>query len=265
MIRRLTAVFPLAAALVAGGCDGLFGPKELGGDLRELEGTVEFLVREIHGPVGDEVGLPQLALYMVTEREYSCIGHRIETDVDVAGGVVTVAIAGVREPDICIDTDYPAEFREILGIGEGEWTLRFVNGDRTRDFDLTVDATSIVVAGAGDAFMSPMYELFWRYPEDSFAVGCDRSGGKGEACDEVFDSVATTAGVTPYEFADAGGIPYPVSYSSATFDWDIRYWIAADEVAWQESAGRAGQVAGEYIGIRYFLVDWRNRRAGNFP
>ena len=43
------------------------------------------------------------------------------------------------------------------------------------------------------------------------------------------------------------------------------YAIAADEVAWQESAGRAGQVAGEYIGIRYFLVDWRNRRAGNFP
>ena len=181
MIRRLTAVFPLAAALVAGGCDGLFGPKELGGDLRELEGTVEFLVREIHGPVGDEVGPPQLALYMVTEHVYSCIGHRIETDVDVAGGVVTVAIAGVREPDICIDTDYPAEFREILGIGEGEWTLRFVNGDRTRDFDLTVDATSIVVGGAGDAFMSPMYELFWRYPETSFAVGCDRTGGDGEA------------------------------------------------------------------------------------
>lgn len=263
-MTRLRSVLLLAPALLLPGCDDLFGP-DVSGRLLDLDGQVDFLVREIHGFGFTDVGEPEMALYMATDELYPCRGFRLEAEITLSADLVTVDIAGVREPHLCFRETLPADFRRAIAIDEGEWTFRFVYRDRVQEFSVTIDTAAIQIAGADGALATPVYDLFWRYPPRSFAVGCDHAGGFAEPCTELVDSVEATPGVEPFVFGPEGGIPYPVSYDDAIYNWRVSYFISADDAAWAAARSRAADVHALYTGMRYYLLDWRNEISGSGP
>ena len=260
---KLLRLLPLLLLPLTAGCSDLFGP-DVDGRLKGLDGQIRFLVREIHGFEFDEVGDPQIALYMVTERTYGCRGHVIEGTVDVEGSLVVVDIAGIREPTVCFQTTEPAEVRGFLGIDAGTWTFRFVHGDRVSEYTVVIGEDAIDITGEDDDVAIPDYARFWRYPVNSFALGCDRAGGFPEICAELGDSILATPGVAAYAFGE-GGIPYPVSYTDVQFSWLVTYFTYVDRDAWIDARGRAADFYGRFPGLRYYVLDWRNEQGGSWP
>lgn len=255
---------PLAAVLLLGGCNDLFGP-DVSGRLLGVDGELIFLIREVHGFDFDEEGDPQMALYLTTARTYGCRGHAIETDVEVGADAITVRVLGVREPDLCFSEREPATFRQLLDVGPGTWSLHFEAGARADEYTLVIDDAAIDVAGPVGALAVPAFRRFWRYPPMSFALGCDRAGGFVGICGELVDSVATTPGIDTLVFEAGGGIPYPVSFNDVQYSWEVTYYTYADTVAWADARIRAAMVRSRYTALRYYLLGWRNDHHGTWP
>ncbi len=244
------------------GCSDTSGEERL-----PLESNVIFSIKESY-PYG-YFGEPMIQLSMRTEERYPILQYQLLSDVKVKEDRISVDIECVYFPGGFSNPAFgPATYDSFLVIPNGEYGLYFSYKRIKDEYILTVTDSSIEISPEISILTDPSFEVFWRYPENSFVCYGVPHGSDTEADSLLFegfvDSLAIKIDLEEFEFPTYGEIPYP---HQGTWEYDtrfFRYFYYQGELDFD----RAGELLESYIenvlpdssylGIE--LLNWKNKR-----
>ena len=242
------------------------------GKMLPLEGNVNFFISEEHWIIEDgniSFGFetePRIALSMRTEKIYMCGNYTIEAAMSVAGDDIFIDISGIIAPDICYCGCDVARAFIPLDIREGVHRLHISYGIVSDSYIFTVMPALVTVREEVSRFTAADCEIYWRYPQHSFASSCRMTGGISSICDDFFTMLTDEIALEEFRFPEYGQSPY---YFYPDEERAVKFFLYEND----EDFDRAGEILNEhksdieerpmqprlhqYINIR--LRNWKNK------
>jgi hypothetical protein len=181
------------------------------------------------------------------------------------GGEILVNIEGVHEPDVFLWALGPAGFGEFLDLEDGRYALEIRYGRARSALWLTVDTASLVLqwqADPGSGLAAPEYSVFWRYPENSFAVICGTMVENAWIFEDFLARLRDAVDLQEIEFPASGELGYPRASQGHHVDHPSRYFVYESQADF-EAAGEVlrayvSEISGQLQGVGIELRNWRN-------
>jgi len=232
-------------------------------ELKPIESDIIFSVQEGYRD-HDSVSEPTIMLSMATEKHYGCCNWQIVSEIGVQRSQIAVHILGIYAPEICLPAFGPAQSTSFLEISEGKYSLYFYyRGVRDR-YALTVTDSFVKVAGDVSQLTKPEFELFWRYPPNSFVYLCGTTTETSWICGDFLDTLSGEISLEEFEFPDSGEIPYPRLSMGHYYDMPARYFYYEKDEDFAEAGGilksYTEDVIAQYSGVGISLTSWKNEK-----
>jgi hypothetical protein len=133
-------------------------------------------------------------------------------------------------------------------------------------YEVFVKKSSIEVTGFVSLFTKftePEFEVFWRYPQNSFVYLCGTKTETSWIGDDFLSVLLSEVNLEEFKFPDYGEICYPRSSQGHYYDMPARYFIYKSE----EDFDKAGEilksynesVISSYSGVGISLTNWKNK------
>jgi hypothetical protein len=201
---------------------------------------------------------------MATEKIYACCNYRIVADISLRENNISVKLLGIHIPDNCLTALGPAFSEKFLNIHEGVYRLNFLYEFFMDEYLLIVTDSSIEVIKKKYQFTVPEFEVFWRYPPNSFVYLCGTTTDTSWICQDFIDTLLNEVYLQEFQFPDDGEICYPRSSMGHYYDMPARYFIYDKE----EDFDRAGEileaytqmVVANYSGAGLSLRNWKYKK-----
>jgi hypothetical protein len=257
MSREPVALSFVLFFIVFWGC----GIIESGESLRPIEGKINFRVEEGYESY-NSVSEPKVMLTMSTEKIYGCFNYTIQSRISILGNIILVDVSGIFMPEVCFTALGPARSRSVLPISPGQYSLRFSwNGKKDR-YALTLTDSSIAIAQQEANFTNPTADLFWRYPQSSFAYLCGALVETSWICDDFLDTLRSEISLEEFRFPEFGVIPYADSSNGHYYNMPAKYFIYNSEEDFDKAGdllkAYAKRVTKNYSGVGLSLINWKN-------
>jgi len=253
---RISLLLILPSLIMLSGCT----PQ----NLHPLEGRLFFAVHEAY-PGGEEGVEPSLLLSMETEMIYGCCNYSIDAVIHHLGALLSVDIRGIQQPDFCLTALGPANLGRFLEPEEGTYSLEFSDGPKKNVYELRVSQESVTITGEGSrlgGFAQPEYEVFWRYPTDSFAVMCGTTTDTAWVFEDFLARLQAAVDIQEHEFPSYGEIGYPRAPQGSQVNHPARYFIYGDETGFAAAGDvlrtYVRDVIGGFQGVHIWLLNWKN-------
>jgi len=255
--KELGVILLSVSLLSALGCD-IFDSEEL----TPIEGNIIFTVQEGYQDYF-AIAKPQILMPMATEKIYPCINFDIVSDISHFPNMILTEPLGIYEPDICFTALGPARSEVSLPLPSGTFHLLFRYRGTTDGYWLTVSDSYIRVVEEISHFTRPEFNLWRRYPRDSFAYLCGTTDDTRWICEDFLDSLLSYIDLAEFQFPDSGHIPYPCSSAGHVYEMPARYFCYGEEEDFIE-AGRILETYTEDVilphqGVSIMLIGWNNR------
>lgn len=255
--KALGTILLSVSLLSALGCD-IFDSEEL----KPIEGDIIFTVQEGYQDYF-AIAEPQILIPMATEKIYPCINFDIVSDISIFSNMILIEPLGIYEPDICFTALGPATSEVFLSLPYGTFQLFFRYRGTTDRYWLTVSDSHIRVVEEISHFTRPEFNLWWRYPRDSFAYLCGTTNDTRWICEDFLDTLLSYIDLAEFQFPDSGHIPYPSSSAGQVYEMPARYFRYGEE----EDFIMAGKILETYTeavilphqGVSISLIGWNNR------
>lgn len=258
VIRWIRAkLWILGLLFILTGCKGLFGNSQDTNLLPIKEGVL-FTVKEVHDhkPQPSE---PFIQLEMKTLDIYRCMNFGLVSELSQTSSSMHINIWGVKETDVCLTALGPAKKSFPLNIAPGKYDLSFTHQSRHFPYELTVTDSSLHVSG-DSSFVAPETNVFWRYPENSFAFLCQSNADSRWMCEEFEQMMRDSLEVTPFNFPDYGTKPYP----SGSDQYNIAHYYRYPEAGVFQDAGMmleaySDSVVSQHEGAFLSVINWKDK------
>lgn len=236
---------------------------DLGKGLKSIEGDILFNFQEGYKHY-DSICEPSILLSMMTEKIYGCCNWTIESEIEIYGNKISIAILGIYVPLICATALGPATSNTFLDITEGEYLLELSYEGITDIYKLIVTNSYIKVTEVESQFTIPTFNLFWRYPPNSFAYICGKTHETSWIYEDFIDTLLSKIDLVEFHFPDSGVICYPCSSSGHHNDIPAKYFFYDDE-EYFDYAGEILEsytqgVISQYSGVGISLINWKNKK-----
>ncbi len=239
--------------------------ESINGNMVSIEGNINFKLME--GYEDDMQTVPQIYLKMRTEKIYPCCNYPIESSLKIYGNKVNIQFFGIYIPEICLTALGPATSSIRLNIQSGRYNLYFKNVLSLDIYEVTVaDASISIRQGDPDlnSFTNPDYELYWRYPMNSFVYMCGTTTENAWMCTDFLDTLKQEINLQEFNFPDYGQKCYPDSSTGHYYDMPAKYFYYENE----EDFDKAGLILESYtqkkiipnMGIGLSLRSWKNKK-----
>ncbi len=181
-----------------------------GKSIQPLDSKIDFAVVESY-PNYYKPSKPLIYLMMKTEKSYPCMNYYIATDFQRRGNEITVNVFGIGLDNVCATAFGPAGISIELGNLKGAYKLSFVN--RTNNFEdsynLIINDSLIIVDGKESENTKPLYDFYWRHPENSFACICNMQTPEASSlCEKFIDTLKSVINLKEFTFPAIGANPY---------------------------------------------------------
>ncbi len=228
-----------------------------------IESNIIFNVKEGYEDY-DSICEPHVVLRMSTETIYPCCNWSIISEITGMSGAILVDLLGIYVPRICLTAFGPATSTSFLDISNGEYSLCFSYMNDIDGYVLIITDSYIRITGNVSQFTEPGFELFWRYPHNSFAYLCGTTNETAWICDDFLDTLLSEVDLEEFQFPDSGEIPYPRSSDGHNYDMPGRYFLYETD----EDFDKAGEilesytqnVIAQYPGAGISLISWKNKQ-----
>jgi len=232
--------------------------------LTPREGRVLFSVGESFQSSGDP-GPPTIHLRLETEKVYPCCNYALVALLTRSRNEIVADIQGVDESGVCLTALGPAGFGEFLELETGRYALRFRDGREWSAYWLTVDEGALTIQGqaeSGSGLAVPASTVFWRYPQNSFAVICGTTVETAWIFEDFLSRLKAAVELREIEFPAYGELGYPRAPQGYWVDHPGRYFVYEDP----QDFAAAGEVLRTYVrdvigplqGVGITLLNWRN-------
>jgi hypothetical protein len=230
-----------------------------------IEGKILFKVHEAHKEYDCNCE-PSIVLSMATEIWYPYCSNSIVNEIIQTGNTIDVKVSGIYEPPLGLPAFGPATARKFLNLAEGRYYLNFIYRWMMDRYEVFVKKSSIEVTGFVSLFTKftePEFEVFWRYPRNSFVYLCGTMTETSWIGDDFLSVLLSEVNLEEFKFPDYGEICYPRSSQGHYYDMPARYFIYKSE----EDFDKAGEilksynesVISSYSGVGISLTNWKNK------
>ena len=181
-----------------------------GKSIQPLDSKIDFAVVESY-PNYDKPSKPLIYLMMKTEKSYPCMNYYIATDFQQRGNEITVDVLGIGLDNICLTAFGPAGASIELDNLKGAYKLSFVNrlNNFTDSYNLIINDSLIMVDGKESKNTKPLYNFYWRHPENSFAYICNMQTAEDSLlCERFIDTLKSVINLKEFTFPAIGVNPY---------------------------------------------------------
>jgi len=130
-------------------------------------------------------------------------------------------------------------------------------------YEVKVTKASIEVHKIFPIFTETEFEVFWRYPRNSFVYLCGTMTETSWICDDFLSVLLRGVDLEEFKFPDYGEISYPRSSQGHYYDMPARYFIYKSEGDF-DKAGEIlksynESIISSYSGVGISLTNWKNR------
>ncbi len=229
------------------------------------EGRLFFTVSEAY-PGGKEGVEPSLVLSVETEKIYGCCNFSIEAFFHHLGSLLSLDIRGIYQPDICLTALGPACRGDILVLEEGIYSLEISDGPQKSAYELEVAQDALTVSTPSGAawieFALPKFNLWWRYPRNSFVYLCGTTEDTAWIYEDFLSRLRVDVELQEIDFPAYGELGYPRAPDGYHVNHPAKYFVYGDESDFQ-AAGEvlrayARDVIGQRMGVSIWLRNWKN-------
>lgn len=233
-----------------------------------IEGKVFFHFREMFES-SDEKEQPRITLILRTEKLYSHGGLEIASEMALEKNTINIKINGIKHQNVGTDAFTYARWKTFLDIPNGNYELTFSRNwnhpKRTACLDtciVLVDEKSIRVKKTTQNFTDTDYDLYWRYPQNSFAYICGTLVQDSCMCTVFLDSLKKIIDIEQFIFPNEGIKPYPLYSSGHYYDTPAQYFKYFDEQDYLKAGeflkNYSKEVLKDYEGLSISLIGWNN-------
>jgi hypothetical protein len=230
--------------------------------LTPREGRVVFSVGESYRSTP---GPPTIQLRLETEKIYPCCNYILVTRLSHSGSEFIADIQGIDESVVCFTSLGPAGFSEFIELGNGRYALQFRDGHEWSAYWLTVDEGALTIQGqaeSGSGLAIPASTVFWRYPQNSFAVICGTTVETAWVFEDFLSRLRAAVELREIEFPAYGELGYPRAPQGHWVNHPGRYFGYGDP----QDFAAAGEVLRTYVrdvigplqGVGIELRNWLN-------
>lgn len=231
-------------------------------DIRPIEGNIIFSVKEGYEHY-DSISEPSIMLSMTTEKIYHCYNWSIISEITIMSNKILIDFLGIYVPLVCLRAFGPATSTSFLNISNGEYSLYFSYMNDTDGYILTVTDSFISITDDVSHFTEPEFNLFWRYPPNSFVYLCGTTIETSWICEDFLDTLLSEIDLEEFQFPDSGEIPYPRSSMGHYYDMPAKYFFYEKD----EDFDKAGEilelytrnVIAQYSGVGISLINWKKK------
>jgi hypothetical protein len=157
----------------------------------------------------------------------------------------------------------PAAASRVLGLPEGTYDLNLSYRTAVDRYHLIVKADSLRVVSTAPSFSRPEFDVYWRYPKDSFVYCCGTMTETSWICGDFLARLLAEVDLAEFTFPDYGEIPYPRSSEGYYYNAPARYFRYQSE----QDFDRAGEilksyaesVTSKYQGVGLELRNWKGQ------
>lgn len=256
----ITAIF-VFIVLMSFNCSNITDETER--DLLPIEGNIVFSIKEIYGNY-NEITEPELFLSFSTEKVYPCCNYPIIFCLYLSAHHIVINFCGIEETEFCLCAIGPAYGGYFLDINNGKYDLCFQYENIDDRYIITVSDTSIVISETESDYTKTGYNIYWRYPDNSFAYLCGTKTEDSWICEEFLSILKDSIDIREFQFPEEGKIPYPLYSSGHYYDMPAKYFYYEKEEDF-ETAGEVLKVYSEnvlsqYSGAGISLINWKNKK-----
>ncbi len=213
----------------------------------------------------DDAEKPSIRFAMQTDSIFRCANFKIITDTERTGNQIDVDILGITLPgEICATALGPARMRQFMHLSPGEYRLNISQNGVSDVYKVTVTNEKISVQPQTSNFTRPEFQLYWRYPANSFVYLCGTNRDNTWLCGDFMDSLQTHLSLETIVFPGSGRIAYPIASQGHYYDMSAQYFYYEDEADFHS----AGDLLSSYVKSRFpdttgnsiSLISWKNER-----
>ena len=241
------------------GCGILNFPKVL----KPIEGNIMFRIHEGYEHY-DSIGEPGIMLSMETKKIYPCCNWLIKSGIAIHGNKILIYISGIYVPKICLTALGPATSESSLDISNGEYLLEFPFGPVTDIYNLIITNSYIKVTKVESHFTEPEFNLYRRYPSNSFVYLCGTTTETSWICEDFLDTLLNRITLEEFQFPDSGRICYPCSSGGCYYEMPAKYFYYENEEDFEQAGeilkSYTVDVLGQYSGVEISLINWKNEK-----
>lgn len=232
------------------------------GNFAPIEGNIIFKVLEGHKEPHCNC-IPGIMLYMETEKIYGCYNFSIMSEILQTGNNLTVKLLGIYIPDICLTALGPARSKKFLYIPRGQYTLNFLHEFAVDRYVLIITDSAIKVFKVDSIITNPEFEVFWRYPPNSFAYICGTTPETSWIYQDFIDTLSSEIDLEEFQFPAYGQICYPSSSQGHHQDMPARYFLYNNEGDFDKACKILKRyyqrVIVNYSGVGINLINWMDK------
>lgn len=258
-LRALSCLILILSFFTLMSCD-IF---DHGDNIIAIEGDIIFSVKEGYKHY-DSICEPSILLSMETEKIYGCCNFTIESEIGIYDSKILIDISGIYVPEICLTALGPATSKSFLDVSNGEYLLELSYEGITDIYTLIVTNSYIKVTEVESQFTIPTFNLFWRYPSNSFAYVCGTTHKTSWIYEDFIDTLLSKIDLVEFHFPDSGVLCYPCSSAGHHNDMPVKYFFYDDEEYFDYEGeileSYTQGVMSQYSGVGISLINWKNKK-----
>lgn len=213
----------------------------------------------------NQVGTPQLFLDLSTVEKYPCANHQISTSQVSTIGTTRIEIQGTDIGDLCLTALGPAS--ASLPLSADIKRLIIVHRGIENEYAISIDFESSVVSTIHQTNTFFDYEVYHRFPENTFAYLCGTSVQDQNICTEFSNHLQDKLALQTFTFPDGGKVPYQSEASGYHFNATAQFFKYENE----DNLVQAGEILKSYYlthhanktGLGLNIVGWNGMRFHN--
>jgi len=233
-----------------------------------IEGKVFFHFKEMF-EFSEKKEQPRITLILRTEKLYSHGGLEIAAKMALENNSINIKIDGIKHLNVGTDAFAYAGWKTFLDIPSGVYELNFLrNWDQPKrtgyldTYTVLVDEKSVCVKKSIQNFTDTDYDLYWRYPPNSFAYICGTLVQDSCMCTVFLDSLKKIVNIEQFIFPSEGIKPYPLYSSGHYHDTAAQFFKYFDEQDYLKAGeflkNYSKDVLKDYEGLSISLIGWNN-------
>ncbi len=237
-----------------------------GKSIQPLDSKIDFAVVESY-PNYDKPSKPLIYLMMKTEKYYPCMNYYLVTDFQKRGNEITVDVLGIGLDNICLTAFGPAGASIELDNLKGAYKLSFVNrpNNFTDSYNLIINDSLIMVDGKESKNTKPLYNFYWRHPENSFAYICNMQTAEDSLlCERFIDTLKSVINLKEFTFPAIGVNPYIGFEPPYNPETGMRYFRYNTEGDFDKIETIMKSFKQNYFpgneGINLTIINWLNKK-----
>jgi hypothetical protein len=208
---------------------------------------------------------PFTKINLTTKEIFGCSNFKILTNNYISMNKIDIECEGIILDGDCQTAMGPATADRPLRLTKGIYSLNIKQQDIIDKYDLIITDTLISVESTGNNLISePSYNIYWRYPENSFAL----IGGTTEETKWVYyefvELLKDSINLQEIIFPNYGKICYPYKSQGHYVDMPEKYFKYTND----EDFDRVGSllntysknVISNYSGIGIWICNWKNKK-----